>query len=150
MPVQRIIDASPLPAEEGGRFLRFAVVGGSNLVIALAVYAAVLALGGGYILAAGLGYGAGLLNGYTWNRLWTFQAGPFHLPQFTRYVVVTAGGFGANALGLVLTIEAIGMDKLLAELVALIPVVCATFFLNRYWTFGARTGSASSTASESG
>jgi putative flippase GtrA len=148
MPARRIIDTSPLPSEEGGRFLRFAVVGGSNLVVALVVYAAALALGAGYILAAGLGYGAGMLNGYTWNRRWTFKAGAFHLPEFSRYVAVTAAGFGANAAGLALLIEVIGMNKLLAELVALVPVVCATFLLNRYWTFGPRTGSAASGASE--
>jgi putative flippase GtrA len=123
------------------RLLRFVVVGGSSTAITLAIYTTALVLGVWYVLAAALGYAAGILNGYTWNRKWTFEVGAFHLPEFSRYVIVQGGGLLANVLGLAFTVEAFGMAEFAAEIVTLIPIVLVTYFLNRRWTFESRVPS---------
>jgi putative flippase GtrA len=117
------------------RLIRFVVVGASNTAVMLAIYAAGIALGVWYPVAAALGYGAAILNGYSWNRRWTFQAGAFHLPQFSRYVLIQGGGLLANVAGLAFTVETLGMGKFAAEIATVIPIVLVTFFLNRWWTF---------------
>jgi putative flippase GtrA len=121
--------------EERARAIRFAVVGGSSTLITLLTYAVLEGVGTPYALAATLGYAAGILNGYTWNRLWTFETGPFHLPEFFRYVVVQGSGLVANLLGLVLLVEALHLDKLLAEILSVVPIVLVTYLFNRWWTF---------------
>jgi len=119
-------------------FLRFALVGVSNTLITVLSYAAMIELGVGYALAATLGYVLGVFNGYTWNRLWTFEAGPFHLPEFSRYVLVYVAGLAANLLLLFLLIEKAGVALGAAEIISVVPVVLLTYSANRWWTFSAR------------
>jgi putative flippase GtrA len=135
--LRRYVGAATAP-EERTRLVRFVLVGGSNTLITLLVYSVALHLGVWYPIAAGLGYAAGIVNGYTWNRTWTFETGTFHLPEFSRYVVVQVGGLGANVLGLTLAVEILGMGKLTGELVTLAPIVLVSFILNRWWIFRPR------------
>jgi putative flippase GtrA len=130
-----------LDRAEGARLIRFGVVGVSNGVVTFGLYAALVGLGIDYLVAAAVGYAAAILNGYTWNRIWTFQAGPFHLPGFSRYLLVSVGGLVANLLGLRLAVEYLEMGELVAEVVTLTPIVLVTFSLNRRWTFRPTTES---------
>ncbi|HEX6586571.1 MAG TPA: GtrA family protein [Solirubrobacterales bacterium] len=124
--------------DELTRLIRFGVVGGTNGAATLLVYWVLAGLGVPYLLAAVLGYAAGMVNGYTWNRLWTFETGSFHGPEFVRYVLVQGTGLVVNLVGLAFAIEALGIDELLAELLTLVPIVLGTYWLNRYWAFRAR------------
>ena len=117
------------------RLRRFAVVGISNTLITVLSYAALTGLGVPYPIAATLGYAAALANGYTWNWLWTFEAGPFHLPEFFRYVVVSSAGLALNLLLLYLFIERLGVDRNVAEIASIVPIVLLTYSANRWWTF---------------
>jgi putative flippase GtrA len=123
------------------RFLRYALVGGSNGVVAVVTYALLLAIGIAYPIAAILGYMAGIVNGYTWNRLWTFETGRFHLPEFSRYLAVQGSGLALNLLLLFVLIEGVGMAKGISEIFSLVPVVLLTYLFNRYWAFQPKTRS---------
>jgi putative flippase GtrA len=123
------------------RFLRFALVGGSNGAVTVGVYTLLLALEVAYPVAAVIGYLAGIVNGYTWNRLWTFETGPFHLPEFTRYVAVQGFGLVLNLVILYALIEGLETQKAIAEILSIVPVVLLTFILNRRWTFHPKTRS---------
>ncbi len=122
--------------------MRFVLVGGSNTALALLVFSVAISLGTWYPIAAALGYLAGIVNGYTWNRIWTFQAGTFHFPEFSRYVVVQVGGLVANVLGLAFAVEILGAEKIPGEIATLVPIALATFLLNRWWAFRSRLVSA--------
>jgi putative flippase GtrA len=117
------------------RLIRFALVGGSNTLVTIVSYAVLIEIGVAYLLAAVIGYAAGILNGYTWNRLWTFETGPFHLPEFSRYVVVQLSGLVMNLLLLLILIETFDLPKGLAEILSVVPIVLLTYSLNRSWTF---------------
>jgi putative flippase GtrA len=117
------------------RLIRFALVGGSNTLVTIVSYAVLIEIGVAYLLAAVIGYVAGILNGYTWNRLWTFETGPFHLPEFSRYVVVQLSGLVMNLLLLLILIETFDLAKGLAEILSVVPIVLLTYSLNRSWTF---------------
>jgi putative flippase GtrA len=123
------------------RFLRFALVGGSNGAVTIATYSLLLAIGVAYPMAAVAGYLAGIVNGYTWNRLWTFETGPFHLPEFSRYLAVQGFGLVLNLALLYALIEGLRTPKAIAEIVSVVPVVLLTFILNRRWTFHPKTKS---------
>jgi putative flippase GtrA len=128
------------------RLVRFVLVGGTNTLVTLLSYTLLVGLGASYPVAATIGYAAGILNGYTWNRLWTFETGAFHLPEFSRYVVVQGSGLVANLLGLVLLVETVGLGKVAAEAISVVPIILVTYSLNRRWTFRPRApaGSAGS------
>ncbi len=81
------------------------------------------------------------MNGYVFNRRWTFAA-----PDSTRarviYVVVQVLGAGSTTLLVALFVEVAGADKVVANLVAIPPVTVAMFVANRLWTFAERINTA--------
>lgn len=123
---------------ERSRLVRFVLVGGTSTLLTLLAYAGLVEVGATYPVAAVVGYLVGILNGYTWNRLWTFEAGPFHLPEFFRYVLVQGGGLAANLLALLFLVGSLGMRKLPAEVASVVPIVLITYTFNRWWTFRPR------------
>jgi putative flippase GtrA len=120
---------------ERNRLIRFVVVGGSSTAVTLAIYIVAIGLGAWYPMAAAVAYAAGIVNGYTWNRRWTFRAGAFHLPEFVRYVLVQGSGLVVNVIGLAFAVESLGLAELAAEMVTLVPIVLVTYAINRRWTF---------------
>lgn len=127
-----------LQPDERSRLFRFALVGGTNGAVTLFIYWTLAELGVPYLLAAIVGYAAGMVNGYTWNRLWTFETGPFHGPEFLRYVLVQGAGLIVNLVGLAFAVETLGIEEIVAEAATLVPVVLITYSLNRSWAFRAR------------
>jgi hypothetical protein len=60
----------PTPSQ----FARFLVVGVGNTVVSFVAYRLLLAVGTPYAVAAPLAFAVGTLNGYVFNRRWTFAA----------------------------------------------------------------------------
>jgi putative flippase GtrA len=115
---------------------RFAVVGVVNTLISLAVYRLLLLAGTWYLVAAPVGYAAGLLNGYVWNRSWTFGSRDSIRARAT-YVAVQISGAGLTSL-LTLLFTHAGLGRTAAFAVAMVPVILCTFAANRTWTFAER------------
>lgn len=120
---------------EAIRVLKFSIVGVSNTSVALASYAALLALDVQYVVAGAAGWTLGVLNGYTWNRRWTFDRAEHRGSLLVRYAAVGVLGLSLNTLLLLVLHSAVGFDELPAELVALPAVVLTTFLVNRFWVF---------------
>jgi putative flippase GtrA len=129
--VQRLDQIDP----ETHRVAKFAVVGIGSTAVTLGAYAVLLALGVPYFLAAPMAWTLGLLNGYTWNRLWTFERASHRYALMGRYFAVGGIGLTLNTALLALLIEALSVGRLPAEVIALPVVVVVTFLLNRYWVF---------------
>lgn len=91
-----------------------------------------------YPIAGAVSYALGILNGYTWNRIWTFETGPFQGPEFARYAAIQGSAALANVGGLALAVEVFGLGELVAEVVVLVPLVLVTYVVNRNWTFRLR------------
>lgn len=140
------------------QFVKFGIVGTSSTVINLAVLYVMLRLLHGQwydrYIDATVAFLVSVVNGYYWNRRWTFKeaaAKAVHT-QFTQFVLV-------NLVGLVLDLLIIRLlsaplehelhqlqaawppDKieriavLAAQLVATAAIVFWNFFANRFWTF---------------
>lgn len=116
--------------------LRYAVVGVSNTVISMAVYAGLLALGVGYVAAVVVAYLAGIANGYTLNRRWTFVAGSFSVGSLSRYTTVQATGLLLSVGLTTLFVERLGVPALPALVLSWPLVIAVTFTATRLWAFG--------------
>jgi putative flippase GtrA len=121
---------------EFGRLGKFVIVGVSNTLLGLGTYAALLALGVPYVLSGAIAWSVGTINGYTWNRLWTFGRARHGAAMASRYLTVGLLGLILNTMALAILVAELGAAKLPAELVALPLTVAVTFSLNRLWTFG--------------
>jgi putative flippase GtrA len=118
------------------QFVKFGIVGVSNTLIAFAVYTLLLKVFGvWYVAASGIGFAIGAVNGFLWNRAWTFKGHVGDALTPVRWFVVQGCGLLLD-LGLVyVLVDGTGMDKLLGQAVTTVVVTVLTFFVNRAWTF---------------
>lgn len=121
------------PAPQLGRFL---VVGFGNTVLSFIVYRLLLAVGAWYPIAAPLAFAVGAVNGFVFNRRWTFRARDTTRAR-ALYVAVQVTGALSTSL-LVLLFVRLGLGKVGAYLVAIPPVTVSMFVANRVWTFHER------------
>lgn len=126
------------------RFSRFLTVGAVGTLLDFTLLTLLKLAGMPTLPANTLSFTAGLINNFTWNRLWTFGGGtsPNWRKQFAQFTLVSLIGLALNNL-IVLTLEAplgtlFGQPAwgyLPAKLLATALVVFWNYFANRKWTF---------------
>lgn len=118
------------------QFVKFGIVGVSNTLISFAVYTLLLkAFGVWYVAASGIGFAVGAVNGFLWNRAWTFRGHVGDALTPVRWFTVQSCGLLVN-LGLVyLFVDGFGLGKLTGQAATVVVVTVLTFFANRAWTF---------------
>jgi putative flippase GtrA len=119
------------PVPQLGRFL---IVGAGNTLLSFVVYRLLLALGAWYVLAAPLAFVAGAVNGYVFNRRWTFAARDSTRARIL-YMAVQVAGAALTSLLVLLFVRAAGTGRVWAYLAAVPPVTLCMFAMNRVWTF---------------
>jgi putative flippase GtrA len=118
------------------QFVRFLIVGVGNTAISFGVYRLLYWAGMPYLVAAPLAFAVGALNGYIFNRRWTFSARDTTRARML-YITVQFAGAAATSL-LVYAFHRAGVPRGWAYLVAAPPVTVAMFLANRLWTFADR------------
>jgi putative flippase GtrA len=115
---------------------KFGAVGATGYVVNLAVYTALLrGAGWHYAFAATVSFLVAVTNNYLWNRVWTFRHQRGHLGfQGLRFLVVALVAYIAN-LGILSALIAFGMDKVLAQAIAIVLVTPLNFVGNKLWSF---------------
>ncbi|MGI8557361.1 MAG: GtrA family protein [Solirubrobacteraceae bacterium] len=123
------------------QLVKYGVVGISNTLITLAIYALCTdALGVQYEVALTLGFAVGTVNGYVLNRRWTFQAtASSHARAVRRYTGVQLIAYLTNLFLLHAAVSWLGLEKNIAEAIVIPVVFLATYLPNRIWSFGEPT-----------
>jgi len=118
-------------------FIRFCLVGVSNLLIDILVYWLLTRfLGIYYILAAIVSYAVAMTWSFFINRHWTFKSvSPKIGWQYVRFTVVNIISALINLGLLFVFVEFLGVYDLLAKALISVIVAFLSFSLNRYWTF---------------
>lgn len=134
----------PLPRQEFTRFARFLAVGAAGTLLDFSILTVLKLAGLPTLIANSLSFTAGLLNNFTWNRLWTFSDS-VHTDwrrQLAQYAFISLIGLALNNL-ILLSLEGVfgawlGSAQwayLPAKVVATGVVVFWNYFANRSWTF---------------
>ena len=117
--------------------LKFSAVGASGYAVNLAVY--IVLLKGAdlnYLPAAVCSFAVAVTNNYVWNRLWTFRHQRGHVAyQGLRFLIVAVIAYGANLLLLTGLVEVAGVDKIVAQAIAIVLVTPLNFIGNKLWSF---------------
>jgi len=121
----------------GSQLVRFLVVGVGNTAVSFVAYRLLLAVSTPYVIAAALGFAAGAVNGYVFNRRWTFVARDSTRARLL-YVAVQAAGAASTSLLVFCFVQWLGIGKVEAYLAAIPPVTLSMFLANRIWTFADR------------
>src|SRR5437764_3171460 len=115
---------------------KFAGVGASGYVVNLAVYTALLrGAGWHYAYAATVSFLVAVTSNYLWNRIWTFRDQRGHVGfQGLRFFAVALVAYVAN-LGILSALIAFGVNKVLAQAIAVVLVTPLNFVGNKLWSF---------------
>lgn len=121
------------------QFVKFGVVGVSNTLLTLFVYTLLFKLlGVWYVAASAIGFAIGAINGFLWNRAWTFREHVSDALTPVRWFVVQGCGLLANSGLVFLFVDGARMGKLGGQGLTIAIVMVLTFVANRSWTFRAR------------
>ena len=128
---------APQRDEPASQLARFLIVGAGNTFLSFVVYRLLLALGTWYVLAAPLAFAAGAVNGYVFNRRWTFGARDSTRARII-YIAVQVAGAALTSMLVLLFVRLAGTGREWAYLAAVAPVTLCMFAANRLWTFAER------------
>jgi len=122
---------------EWTKMAKFALVGVLNTGVDFAVFAMLaLALHVPVMGAQTLAYGAGVLNSYVWNRVWTFRAvGRPQAAEWWRFAAVQAASFGLATAVLLLLARGAGWHPAAAKTVSLAASLTLNYAGSRLWVF---------------
>ena len=80
-----------------------------------------------------------MTNNYLWNRLWTFRETRGDLyHQGVRFLVVSLVALGAEPRASCASSSGSGVDKIVAQAIAIILVMPFSFSVNKLWSFRRR------------
>jgi putative flippase GtrA len=127
---------SRLNAPVAAQFVKFGIVGVSNTLLSLAVYAVLLKVFGvAYLAASALAFAVGTVNGFLWNSRWTFREHVGDAWTPVRWFVVQGCGLAVNEGLVFVLVHDAGLDKLVGQVCTTAFVTVCTFVANRAWTF---------------
>lgn len=118
------------------QFIKFGVVGVGNTLLTFAIFTVLLKVFGvWYVASSAIGFIAGATNGFLMNRSWTFKGHNGGSLAPLRWGVVQGCGLLCNLGVIYLLVDDAALDELIAQAIAILFVVGATFYVNRIWTF---------------
>jgi putative flippase GtrA len=120
-----------------GQLVRFGLVGVGNTALSLVSFRALISAGVPTPAAAAASFAVGSVNGYVWNRRWTFAADDTRSTRW-RYLVVQVCALAAASATTWLLARA-GVERLAAYALTIGVVTLAMFAANRAWTFPTST-----------
>jgi len=121
------------------QLVRFAAVGASGYVVNLAVFAVcVHALSIDYRISSVIAFIVSVINNFWLNRHWTFDAKHDHpMYQGMRFFVVSLLAFGLTELILIALVEGTGLEKVVAQAIAVAAAMPLSFIGQKLWSFRA-------------
>lgn len=124
------------PQDHREEMARFLVVGGCGYVLAMAFYAAEIALGvSPYVAVPPVFILNGVFN-FTLNRLWSFpRSGRRVHDELGRFVVVAAASLLVNYTVLYLMHGVAGLPPVPAQAIAIIAATPVGFLGNKFFSF---------------
>ncbi len=121
------------------QLLRFGAVGASGYFVNLVAFAAcVHPLSINYKIASVVAFLIAVVNNFWWNRHWTFGAKQQHaITQAIRFFAVSVVAFGFSYVILVSLVDGAGLDKVLAQAIAVVTAMPLSFVGQKLWSFKA-------------
>ena len=120
--------------------IRFSVVGVSNTLLDLGLYAAFtrgIAFLGRFYLLANLGsFVVTTLWSFYWNRRWSFRVrGGSLRAQYIKFIIISAVGLGLSELVLWTSVDFFHLHDLAGKLLTIPVVFLWNFTMHALWTF---------------
>jgi len=86
-------------------------------------------------LANIVGYSAGIINSFTWNKLWTFEAKKKTAKQFGRFLVLNLFCLLLSSAFLFVFTDYLGWAYLPVWFITMGIITLVNFFISKVWVF---------------
>lgn len=86
-------------------------------------------------LANIVGYSAGIINSFTWNKLWTFKAKHETGAQFSRFLILNLACLALSTSSLFLFTDYFGWPYLPVWFITMAFVTLKNFLVSKFWVF---------------
>src|SRR4051795_3452687 len=137
MPVHRRLRHGVRKTDNWLQLFKFCAVGGSGYVVNLIVFTFFLqVIGVHHLIAASAAFVVAVANNFWWNRHWTFDARDGHAGfQAARFFTVSVAAFLFSLAMLELLVGGLGVQKVLAQAIAIVTATPLNFLGNKLWSF---------------
>ena len=86
-------------------------------------------------LANIIGYSAGIINSFIWNKLWTFQVKHETTAQFSRFLILNLCCLLLSSASLFLFTDFLGEPYLPVWLITMGVITVINFVFSKFWVF---------------
>lgn len=122
------------------QFVKFALVGGSGVLVNLAVFRLTLLVWHGHSEAAvytanSLGFIVSVVTNYLLNRRWTFRSDGRMASEFPKFLTVSLVAYALNVGVFTLFYHQLGLDPTASQVIAIVFVMPVNYLFNRFWSF---------------
>ena len=117
-------------------FGRFGIVGVIRTFLGIIIVFVPYNLWGvNYILCNIIGYSIGLITGFILHKKWVFKSqGEWH-KEVVPYLVTFGIGYLVNIILLLFSVEKLGLNKNLSQVIAICGFTITNYLGNKFWTF---------------
>ena len=117
------------------QFLKFIDLGVMNTAVSLIVIYVIMKIGLNYRLSNFIGYIAGLINSFIFNKVWVFKTKKNLIKEGLTFIIVFALCYGVQYLMLLLMVERYDINKYVSQFLPMGIYTFLNFILNRIFTF---------------
>lgn len=129
------------------QFIKFAMVGFSNVIVSYGIYLIFLTLfqaagilrNMDYLIAQLIGFVLSIFWSFYWNRKYVFAEGqdvvPWYQALVKSFIAYSFTGVFLNSALSFLWVEIMGISKVVAPVINLIINVPVNFVMNKFWAF---------------
>ena len=117
------------------KFIKFSIVGFSNLFISLAVYYVLIFLSINYQIANTVGFLVATFNSYFWNKLWVFKNNKNKISDIIKFYIVCLLSWLLSTILLYIWIQKLGISDKIAPIVNLCITTPLNYLMNKMWVF---------------
>ena len=142
--ISRIGERIGIAPERLEEFMKFAIVGGSGVIVNMGCFFALTRYGGMDIkFASPIAIEISILTNFFLNNLWTFRkrdTGVTFLSRIFRYHLVTGLAGIVNYFTLLFLANVFGIQDMISNLIGILLGTLINFFLNSLWTWRVKAG----------
>ena len=118
-------------------FLKYGIVGIFGLVVDMGIfYLLHEVLGVNYIVSNIISSSLAVIHNFLMNSFFTFKVKDKFLRRFVSFYLIALVGMALSSGFLVVMIDGLKMDSMLAKMVSVLVVAVIQYFLNKRLTFG--------------
>lgn len=118
------------------QLFRYSIVGVLNTILGLsAIYLLYNFFHFDYIVSNIGGYFVGLVNGFIWNKKWTFESSKHFSKEIVPFLIVFGISYAVNLVIVILMVETFKIDPNIAQIPGIAAYSSTNFLVNKYWTF---------------